>query len=152
MRMGRLSQAAVPDLSRMFVDLCRRERTATLRMDITAHHALSDRLIDVSKEIKRRGEDGRQAILTLLDHDEENVRLWAASYVLELDPDLAPDAAVSLLEHLVIWGEQEANRELRQDVISLGLRAESMLYTWREKHELLTPEETLWLKPMSRSR
>ena len=152
MRMGRLSQAAVPDLSRMFVDLCRRERTATLRMDITAHHALSDRLIDVSQEIKRRGEDGRQAILTLLGHDEENVRLWAASYVLELDPDLAPDAAVSLLERLVTWGEQEANGELQQDVISIGLRAESMLYTWREKHELLTPEEILWLEPMSRSR
>lgn len=75
MRRGRLSQAAVPDLSRMFVEFSRRERATILRMDTREHHRLSDRLIEITEEIKSRGEEGRKALLLLLDLDDENVRL-----------------------------------------------------------------------------
>ena len=146
MRMGRLSQAAVPDLSRMFVELCRRERATILRMDTREHHRQSDRLMEIAEEIKSRGEEGRKALLSLLDHDDENVRLWAASHSLAF----APDIAVPALEDLVALGDRERDGELRHDVVSIALSAERMLYNWREERGLLTPEEAAWLEPMSR--
>ena len=143
--MGRkaYSRTDVNSLSILLVDLCRQERAARLRGDVAAHHRLSDRMLAVAETLKQRGEEGRKALLSLIDHEEQNVQLWAAAHSL----DFAPEVAVPALERLIAWGEQGAKGDLQPDVVSIGITATNSLHVWRAERGLLTPEEKLWLKP-----
>ena len=47
------------------------------------------RIVAAWKELRGRGEEGRAALLRLMGNSNPDVRMWAASHVLEFDPGAA---------------------------------------------------------------
>lgn len=71
-----------------------------------------------------RGEEGRMALLDLLNHPDPHVRTWAAAHSLEFAPDRA---------------EATLNEVAQSDVGIVSFDAEITLEQWK-KGELKFPE------------
>jgi hypothetical protein len=74
-------------------------------------------MVKLSCELLRRGESGRQAILTLLESDHPYVREWAAFLALEFEPARGDEGLVEIVNNF--------RRMLRAI-------ARSTLHAWRE--------------------
>ena len=90
----------------------------------TGRHRVANRalelLVHLAGEIRRRGTQGEMALLQLLQSNDSQVRLWAASYSLDFSPVEA----------------EEVLTELSAGPPSLGrLTAEMTLRDWRERRE-----------------
>jgi len=68
------------------------------RMDepVSEYNRLYDLMEEVERELKSRPEDGRHALIPLLDHDNAHVRLKAAIATLALTPEAARAALQAL--------------------------------------------------------
>ncbi len=69
---------------------------ATERGDYRVGNKQYDLLVSLHKELKRRGGEGRAAILSLMRSADIGVRLWAATFALRF----APEQAALVLEEI----------------------------------------------------
>ncbi len=65
---------------------------ATERGDYRVGNKQYDLLVSLHKELKRRGGEGRAAILSLMRSEDIGVRLWASTRALRFAPGLAEPA------------------------------------------------------------
>jgi hypothetical protein len=70
---------------------------------------LNRAILSIRRELRTRGVEGRAALIGLLEHPASEVRVWAASDVLEF----APDKAEPILEVLAESGKPSAAFDAR---------------------------------------
>ena len=63
-----------------------------------AAHKHSEKVMRIYSELRRRGDDARQALLPLLKDEDPGVRLWAAAHALQFAPNDAEPVLVDLVE------------------------------------------------------
>lgn len=84
-----LTDLATPVLVTVFRDWVVTARTHHLEGRIRAGNRLMDRYLECWKEIRARGDAGRDALAVLLDDDDETVRLTCACILLRHRHDQA---------------------------------------------------------------
>ena len=99
------------------------ERSALRGQDMGAHVRLARSGIRLAEQLYRSGSEGRAALERLMSHEEPIVRLLAATWVLEFNPQIA----VPVLEHLVLWSRQMPEKKGNFDVMIIGNQAEAAL-------------------------
>ncbi|MFB1483776.1 DUF2019 domain-containing protein [Corallococcus sp. RDP092CA] len=109
-------QASVSELVAAYVKAAELHWQATVKGAHKSANAQYERLSAARRELRDRGEDGRSALTELLQHSNSNVRLWAASHVLEFAPALA---------------EAELERLAQGPAGAMRLDAEMTLSEWR---------------------
>jgi hypothetical protein len=78
----------VKALEAKYVDAARAHAREKLR-DAKAANLQHDRLVSAFHELKELGNQGWLAIRNLTRHDEPEVRLWAATHLLQVEPQIA---------------------------------------------------------------
>lgn len=91
-----LKKVSVHELSALYEGAAVRHGEASQKGDHRTANAQYKRLLAAWKELRSRGDEGRAALLHLMDARNLHVQVWAASHVLEF----APEAAEARLERL----------------------------------------------------
>lgn len=91
-----LTTLPIDELVRLFANFSLQQDTALFDNDIQDVNHLFRRLMAVAAELKSRPGDQRRALLTLLDHENPQVKIKAAKATLAI----APVAARKVLEQL----------------------------------------------------
>ena len=76
----------VSDLVERFVDICIEQSKALFDDDVKRFNDLYDQMAAIDEQLKSRSGDQRQALLTLLNHRDLQVRLQAAKATLAVAP------------------------------------------------------------------
>ena len=87
------TSAGVEALAAEFVDQAKSHASARLAAD--ANRA-AKRLASIYRELRGAGSSGQSKLQELCEHDDESVRLWAATYTLQLAPAVAQPALEAL--------------------------------------------------------
>jgi hypothetical protein len=93
--MPRRQRAEEPtsELLKQFIELAQAHGSAA---EAAVANKAARALLRVAAKLRARGTDDRRQLLSLLGHEEEHVRLWAATHSLDIDSD----QAVRVLESL----------------------------------------------------
>ncbi len=101
MKGTKISNLSVTELVEKFTAIAVAQDEALLMDEIGKYNRLYDQMGAVAKELKSRAGDQRQALLSLYDHHNAQVRLNAAIATLAV----APDAARRVLQRISDWQE-----------------------------------------------
>lgn len=96
MKAESLKKAPVHELSALYEEAAIRHGAASLNGEHRVANAQYKRLLAAWMELRSRGEEGRAALLRLMNEGTPPVQVWAASHVLEF----GPAAAEAKLEQL----------------------------------------------------
>jgi HEAT repeat protein len=122
------TKCTTEDLVSAFANAAYERGQALLAADPRKANARSKTMAKIYVEIKERGSNALRPLLSLLNHNDAFVRLWAAVYALEFDPR----PAVPVLENIF---EKETGL--------LRFISRKTLETWREgKFHLTLPSKT----------
>jgi hypothetical protein len=116
MKRTRLATADVSELVATYRDAASAHGDATEQADYKAANEMAETVAIVYSQLRRRGRQAQEQLLSLLGDPEPGVRLWAASHALEF----APAEGEAALEQLRAIGKL------------VGLSAETTLREWRE--------------------
>ena len=109
-----LQKASIQQLSELYEEAATRYGQASEDADPRANNAQHRRISTIWKELKHRGEEGRDVALRLLTHANPHVRGWAAFHALEF----APERAIAELERLAreapLWLKLDAEMTLKE--------------------------------------
>tara|TARA_B100000614_G_scaffold141066_1_gene125333 strand:- start:412 stop:906 length:495 start_codon:yes stop_codon:yes gene_type:complete len=136
--MTSLEKLALPKLVSRFVDLANRNRKAVNERKHRTENRTAWRMMEITRELQSRGEDGRAALIAMLDHEEETVRMLAAARVL----DFAPERALPVLEALKTMNHRDSRGKPLSDLLHFNVFASGVLWRWREERGLNNPDET----------
>lgn len=81
--------ASLGDLSAQYEEAAGLHGEASRTGNSRAANAQYKRIVAAWKELRGKGEAGRAVLLHLMGNSNPDVRLWAASHVLEFDPGAA---------------------------------------------------------------
>lgn len=109
-------EASIHELSAIYEDAAAIHGQATRDGNSRTANAQYKRIIVVWNELRRRGDDGRAALSRLMGSSNPHVRGWAASHVLEFEPEAA---------------EPELTRLAQGPPSPVRLDAEMTLKEWR---------------------
>lgn len=91
--------------------------------DVPAHNRWWRRADKAARTLIDLGKEGKDAMKALLAHPVPSVQVSAASYVL----DWAPEKALPVLEHLLVWAKQDRSGDLFGEAIQVLNNAVGLL-------------------------
>jgi Domain of unknown function (DUF2019) len=97
-----LDQLSVPELVQRFVSLTLAQYEARFPSQTAKYNRLYHEMRDVRDELKRREGDQRRALLPLINHENAQVRLMAASSLLTIFPGRAKRALESVRDSRIV--------------------------------------------------
>ena len=112
----RLSEATVDQLVAIYGEAAAAHGRASSEGDYETANEQHDILAAAYRELRERGSEAQQRMLTLLDHRDAGVRSWAGAHSLEF----SPEDGKRTLEALIVAGGLA------------GFNAEMTLETWRQ--------------------
>jgi hypothetical protein len=74
------------ELIRLYAQAASEHEEAQVRRDYQAGNPPADRIASIYRELRNRGREHQQRLLSLLTSNDPGVRLWAASHALEFEP------------------------------------------------------------------
>ncbi|WP_372241064.1 DUF2019 domain-containing protein [Corallococcus terminator] len=86
-----MRRALPSELEAAYAEAAVRQGRASLEGDFRTANAQQKTLVAVWGELRTRGEEGQASLLRLLDHQEQDVRVWAASHALSFAPARAEE-------------------------------------------------------------
>jgi hypothetical protein len=89
-----LQESGLAALISSYRDAAREHGSATAAGEYRTANRRHDEIVAIYHELVRRGSEGRTALLSLLEHDDLSVRVWAAVHSLQF----APAEAEAVLE------------------------------------------------------
>jgi hypothetical protein len=84
-----IKQASLLDLSAMYAEAAARHGFASQHGEHRVANAQYKRIVASWRELRRRGDEGREALRDLMNNSDPHVQAWAASHSLEFDPKCA---------------------------------------------------------------
>jgi Domain of unknown function (DUF2019) len=97
-----LDQLTVSELVQRFVSLTLAQYEARFPSQTAKYNRLYHEMRDVRDELKRREGDQRRALLPLINHENAQVRLMAASSLLTIFPGRAKRALESVRDSRIV--------------------------------------------------
>jgi Domain of unknown function (DUF2019) len=97
-----LDQLTIDDLVQQFLALTLAQYEARFPSQTSKYNRLYHQMNEVSDELKRREGDQRRALLPLINHENAQVRLMAASSLLTIVPDRAKRALESVRDSGIV--------------------------------------------------
>lgn len=113
MNVRKLQKADVETLLEWYADAAAAQGRAMDVYDFRAANPQADLAFAIYREIRARGSEAQQALLTLLKHPDPHVRHWAAGDALEFAPEEAEATLTELVESASPPSKMTFERTLR---------------------------------------
>jgi hypothetical protein len=99
MRREVLSNLTVSELVELFLEKGLAEFGATEAMDIPRANKLTGDLNAIGRELASRGPEAKRALLPLLDHETDSIRMSAAAHCHAIEPERSRQVLADISAH-----------------------------------------------------